>query len=71
MGLITRQVVEKAIHHRLEEDCVEEFMIRRFSVTSPDEFFNSVIPLIIEEKQKLIPVVNPENKLIFWIHNRN
>ena len=64
VGLITRQVVEKAIHHRLEEDCVEEFMIRRFSVTSPDEFFNSVIPLIIEEKQKLIPVVNPEDKLV-------
>ena len=64
VGLITRQVVEKAIHHRLKEDCVEEFMIRRFSVTSPDEFFNSVIPLIIEEKQKLIPVVNPEDKLV-------
>jgi tRNA nucleotidyltransferase (CCA-adding enzyme) len=64
VGLITRQIVEKAIHHKLEEDCVEEFMIRRFSVTSPDEFFNSVIPLIIEEKQKLIPVVNLEDKLV-------
>jgi tRNA nucleotidyltransferase (CCA-adding enzyme) len=64
VGLITRQVVEKVIHHRLEEDCVEEFMIRRFSVTSPDELFNSVIPLIIEEKQKLIPVVSPEDKLV-------
>jgi tRNA nucleotidyltransferase (CCA-adding enzyme) len=64
VGLITRQIVEKAIHHRLEEDCVSEFMIQRFSVTSPDEYFNSVIPLIIEEKQKLIPVVNPEDKLV-------
>ncbi len=64
VGLITRQIVEKAIHHKLEEDCVEEFMIRRFSVTSPDEFFNSVTPLIIEEKQKLIPVVSPEGNLV-------
>jgi tRNA nucleotidyltransferase (CCA-adding enzyme) len=64
VGLITRQIVEKAIHHKLEEDCVEEFMIRRFSVTSPDEFFNSVTPLIIEEKQKLIPVVSLEEKLV-------
>jgi tRNA nucleotidyltransferase (CCA-adding enzyme) len=64
VGLITRQIVEKAIHHKLEEDCVEEFMIRRFSVTAPDEFFNSVTPLIIEEKQKLIPVVNFEDKLV-------
>nr|MBC8282922.1 CBS domain-containing protein [Nitrospinota bacterium] len=64
VGLITRQIVEKAIHHKLEEDSVEEFMIRRFSVTEPDEYFNSVIPLIIEERQKLIPVVSPENKLV-------
>jgi len=64
VGLITRQIVEKAIHHKLEEDCAEEFMIRRFSVTSPDEFFNSVVPLIIEEKQKLIPVVSLEDKLV-------
>jgi len=64
VGLITRQIVEKAIHHKLEEDCIEEFMIHRFSVTEPDAFFNSVVPLIIEEKQKLIPVVNSEEKLV-------
>lgn len=64
VGLITRQIVEKAIHHKLAEDCIEEFMIRRFSITEPDAFFNSIVPLIIEEKQKLIPVVNSEEKLV-------
>lgn len=63
VGLITRQIVEKAIHHKLEEDSVEGFMIRRFSVAEPNELFNSAISLIIEERQKLIPVVGPENKL--------
>ncbi|MZH13216.1 MAG: CBS domain-containing protein [Nitrospinae bacterium] len=64
VGLITRQIVEKAIHHKMERDCVEEFMIRRFSVTEPDENFNTIVPIVIEEKQKLIPVVNSENKLV-------
>lgn len=64
VGLITRQIVEKAIHHQLADDCVEELMIRKFSVTGPEENFNTVVPIIIEEKQKLIPVVDPGGELI-------
>jgi len=64
VGLITRQIVEKAIHHSMHEDRAEELMISNFSITNPDAYFKSVIPLIIEEKQKLIPVVDPENRLI-------
>jgi len=64
VGLITRQIVEKAIHHSMEKDRAEDMMISNFSVTTPDAYFKSVIPLVIEEKQKLIPVVDPENRLI-------
>lgn len=64
VGLITRQIVEKAIHHAMGTDRAEDMMVSRFAVTSPDAYFKSVIPLVIEEKQKLIPVVDPEDKLI-------
>ncbi len=64
VGLITRQIVEKAIHHGMEKDRVADLMISRIAVTTPDAYFKSVIPLVIEEKQKLIPVVDSENKLI-------
>lgn len=64
VGLITRQIVEKAIHHAMAKDRAEDLMISRFAVTSPDAYFKSVIPLVIEEKQKLIPVVDPDNNLI-------
>ncbi|MZH03102.1 MAG: CBS domain-containing protein, partial [Nitrospinae bacterium] len=64
VGLITRQIVEKAIHHSMEKDRAEDLMISRFAVTSPDAYFKSVIPLVIEEKQKIIPVVDPNNVLI-------
>lgn len=58
VGLITRQTVEKAIHHGLKMDPVKNFMMHEFSVTTPDSFFKSIVPVIIEEKQKLIPVVH-------------
>ena len=64
VGLITRQIVEKAIHHAMEKDCVEDLMISRFAVTTPEAYFKSIVPLVIEEKQKLIPVVDSENRLI-------
>ena len=64
VGLITRQIVEKAIHHAMEKDRAEDLMISRFAVTTPDAYFKSVISLVIEEKQKLIPVVDPENRLV-------
>ena len=64
VGLITRQIVEKAIHHAMGKDRVEDLMISRFAVTSPDAYFKTVIPLVIEEKQKLIPVVDSENRLM-------
>lgn len=64
VGLITRQIVEKAIHHAMAKDRAEDLMISRFAVTSPDAYFKSVIPLVIEEKQKLIPVVDQDNNLI-------
>jgi len=57
-GLITRQIVEKAIHHQMGGEPVEEFMVREFSVTAPESFFTAAVPIVIEDKQKLIPVVN-------------
>jgi tRNA nucleotidyltransferase (CCA-adding enzyme) len=64
VGLITRKIVEKAIHHAMAKNNAEDLMISRFAVTSPDDYFKSVIPLVIEEKQKLIPVVDTDNNLI-------
>ena len=58
VGLITRQIVEKALHHKLGKTSAEDLMIQEFSVTSPDSYFRTIVPMIIEEKQKLIPVVD-------------
>ncbi len=64
VGLITRQIVEKAIYHAMEKDSAEDLMISRIAVTSPDDYFKSLIPIVIEEKQKLIPVVDADNLMV-------
>lgn len=70
VGLITRQIVEKAIHHKLGETHVEDLMNQEFSVTAPDVYFKTIAPVIIEEKQKLIPVVDTENGRLAGIVSR-
>ncbi len=65
VGLITRQIVEKAIHHGMSKEKIEDIMIREFMMTSPDAWFKSIVPIIIEEKQKLVPVVDsPDENLV-------
>jgi tRNA nucleotidyltransferase (CCA-adding enzyme) len=59
VGLLTRQTVEKAIHHKLGDEPASEFMVREFSVTNPESGFKTIIPLIIEDKQRIVPVVAP------------
>ena len=70
VGIITRQVVEKALHHKLAREKAEEVMIHEFSVTTPEAYFKTVIPTIIEDKQKVVPVVNPKNGHLVGIVSR-
>lgn len=70
VGLITRQIVEKAIHHKLEKEPLSDFMIREFAVTTPEAYFKNLIPCIIEEKQKLVPVVDPKTERLAGVISR-
>jgi tRNA nucleotidyltransferase (CCA-adding enzyme) len=56
-GLITRQVVDKAAHHGLEEEAVEEFMSREFLTVDPDTPIETLRELVIEGSQRFVPVV--------------
>ncbi|PIQ98080.1 MAG: hypothetical protein COV67_00805, partial [Nitrospinae bacterium CG11_big_fil_rev_8_21_14_0_20_56_8] len=70
MGIVTRQIVEKAIHHKLGKEKIADYMVREFSVTTPESYFRSIIPMIIEEKQKIIPVVDRESGTLVGIVSR-
>jgi tRNA nucleotidyltransferase (CCA-adding enzyme) len=57
VGLISKQVVERAVHHGLRSSLVKEYMTTEFSVVAPDTPFSRVQALIIGQNQGLLPVI--------------
>lgn len=60
VGLIPKQVVEKAIHHGLQGSLVKEYMTMEFSVVTPDTPFSRIQELIIIQNQSLLPVIEKD-----------
>src|SRR5512143_358943 len=58
VGIITRQVVEKALFHGLGEESVGEYMNTDFDTIAPEEGIERVQEIIIGKNQRLIPVVS-------------
>jgi tRNA nucleotidyltransferase (CCA-adding enzyme) len=58
VGLITREIVEKAIFHRLEKEKVTDLMISEFTTVHSDAPYRRIDEIIIMGKQTLVPVVN-------------
>ncbi len=60
VGLISKQVVERATHHGLQSSLVKDYMSTEFSVVSPDTPFSRIQELIIGHNQSLLPVIDHE-----------
>ncbi|PIV24252.1 MAG: polya polymerase, partial [Deltaproteobacteria bacterium CG03_land_8_20_14_0_80_45_14] len=60
IGLISKQVVEKAEYHGLKSSLVKEYMTTEFSMVSPDTPFSRVQALIIGQNQSFLPVVEKD-----------
>jgi tRNA nucleotidyltransferase (CCA-adding enzyme) len=63
-GIITREVVQKALFHGLGEQKVEEFMMAGGPVASPDMPMGQVERIMIEEHQRFIPVLDRAGALV-------
>ena len=63
VGLISKQVVEKAEYHGLKSSLVKEYMTTEFSVVSPDAPFSQVQAMIIGQNQGLLPVIEKDRLL--------
>ncbi len=70
VGIITRQTVEKALYHKMARNKVEEVMAHEFSVTTPEAFFKTIIPTIVEDKQKVVPVMDPKSGHLVGVVSR-
>jgi tRNA nucleotidyltransferase (CCA-adding enzyme) len=56
-GIITRQVVEKAVYHGLGEETAGEYMNADFETVTPDADIERLQEVIIGKNQRLVPVV--------------
>jgi len=57
-GYITRQVIEKALYHKLENVPVREYMTTELATVGPGADLSEVQEKIIENKQRVLPVID-------------
>ena len=60
VGVITRQIVEKAAFHKLENIPVKEYMSTETSTVKPDDSLEKVKEIIIGNGQRFLPVTKEE-----------
>ncbi|VAX18687.1 tRNA nucleotidyltransferase, A-adding, partial [hydrothermal vent metagenome] len=70
VGLITRQIVEKAIYHEMEEHPVSDFMTSEFSVVNRETPAYVLEDIMLGRRQKLTPVVKSDTGKIIGIVTR-
>lgn len=60
-GIITRQIVNKAIYHHMNSENISLFMITEFETVNENDSFENIKKIVIDEKQRLIPVLSNGN----------
>lgn len=69
-GLITRQIVEKAIHHGLSDHQVREYMVTEFVTINPDTTAAKIEEIILGKRQKIAPVVDKNSGKLLGLVTR-
>ncbi len=60
LGYITRQVIEKALYHKLDDVMVKEYMTTEVASVEPDAELLEIQNKIIENKQRILPVIDKD-----------
>ncbi|MCF8067633.1 MAG: CBS domain-containing protein [Desulfobacterales bacterium] len=59
-GYVTRQIVEKALSHELDDVAVQEYMTRDIATVSPEADLPEIQEKIIAKKQRILPVIEKD-----------
>jgi len=70
VGIITRQIVERAIHHGLGREKVSDLMNTEFPEVTDDTLLQDAEHLMMEGRQRLIPVVEKESRRLLGVLTR-
>jgi len=58
LGFISRQIIEKALYHQLDQVPVREYMTSELAFVGPDADISEIQEKIIENKQRILPVID-------------
>lgn len=61
IGIISRKTVEKALYHGLTDETVNEYMNTEFYSATPETVITDIQKYIVEENQRLVPVLSAGN----------
>ena len=67
-GYITRQVIEKALYHKLAQVPVRDYMTTEVAIVGPDADLPEIQEKIIDNKQRILPVM--QNTTILGVITR-
>ncbi len=56
-GFISRQVIEKALYHKLDDIAISEYMTSEFASVAPDAAIDEIQDKIIGNNQRILPVI--------------
>jgi tRNA nucleotidyltransferase (CCA-adding enzyme) len=70
VGLVNRQVLEKAVFHGLEQARVREVMSRDFSTVKPTSTLLEIQTYLVENQQRILPVLE-EDRVVGVITRRD
>jgi tRNA nucleotidyltransferase (CCA-adding enzyme) len=60
-GYITRQVIEKALYHKLDQVPIRDYMTTEVAIVGPDADLLEIQEKIIDHKQRILPVMQGAN----------
>ncbi len=59
-GFISRQVIEKALYHKLDDSTISEYMTSEFAIVSPGAGIEEIQDKIIGNNQRILPVIEDD-----------
>ncbi len=64
VGIITRQVIERALYHGLGHERVGDYMSTEFATVGLDTPLKEIERLMLERYQRMVPVVDREGRIV-------
>ncbi|MGC8753478.1 MAG: CBS domain-containing protein [Thermosulfidibacteraceae bacterium] len=64
LGIITRQIIERALYHGLDDSKVGDYMLTNIAIVNKDTALDELEEIMLTKLQRIVPVVDDDGTLI-------